>query len=382
MDNQHQFIAKTFAGLEDILSEELKSIGCENVRPSKRAVEFSGDNEAMYKANYSCRTALRILKTIKTFKAVSEEELYNGIANMDWYEIFDVENTFAIDSVVNSKFFRHSKYVALKAKDAVVDRFRKRFGERPSVNTENPDVRINIRIFNDEVTVALDSSGSSLHRRGYRTETGPAPMNEVLAAGLVLLSGWKADCNFIDPMCGSGTILMEAAMLANDIPPGYYRKDYGFENWKDFDKDIWEKIKAEAVPDQKEFEHRIIGSDISGKMISIARNNIKNARMHKDIELQIMNMVDYKPPAGGGLVITNPPYGERMKLEDVKALYKKIGDTLKQNFSGFDAWLITSDLEAMKFIGLRPSRKITVFNGPLECRFLKFSIYAGSKKSR
>ncbi len=381
MSERYQLIAKTFAGLEDILAEELTNIGCENVRPTKRAVEFSGDMAAMYKANYFCRTALRILKPIKTFRAVNEEELYKGAYEIEWWDFMGVEDTFAIDSVVNSNNFRHSKFVALKTKDAIADRFRKRFGERPSVDTENPSLRINIRIFKDEVTVALDSSGSSLHRRGYRTETGLAPINEVLASGLILLSGWKKDCNFIDPMCGSGTILMEAAMMANNIPPGFYRKGFGFEKWKDFDKDGWEKIKDDAFTDQQEFEHNIIGSDISERMISIARGNIKNARMHKDIELLSANMIDYIPPVGKGVMITNPPYGERMKLEDVKALYKKIGDSLKKNYAGYDAWIISSDLEAVKFIGLRPSRKIMVYNGPLECRFLKFSIYEGSKKT-
>lgn len=375
-------IAKTFAGLEDVLAEELRNIGCENIKPLRRAVEFHGDNIAMYKANYWCRTALRILKPVKLFNAVNEEELYKGVSEIEWWTLMDIEDTFAIDSVVNSSYFNHSKFVALKTKDAIADCFRKKFDKRPSVDTENPSVRINIRVFNDEVTVSLDSSGTSLHRRGYRIETGLAPINEVLAAGMILLSDWKRDCHFVDPMCGSGTILMEAALIANKIPPGFYRQSFGFEKWKDFDAEAWEKIKDDAIAGQQEFEHMIIGSDISGKMISISRNNIRNARMHKDIDLQASNITDYIPPAGKGIMITNPPYGERMKVEDVKALYKKIGDTLKKNYAGYDAWIISSDLEAHKFVGLRPSRKIKVFNGPLECRFLKFSIYEGSKKRR
>ncbi|MCD4679472.1 MAG: RNA methyltransferase [Bacteroidales bacterium] len=375
-------IAKTFAGLEDVLAEELRNIGCENIKPLRRAVEFHGDNIAMYKANYWCRTALRILKPVKLFNAVNEEELYKGVSEIEWWTLMDIEDTFAIDSVVNSSYFNHSKFVALKTKDAIADCFRKKFDKRPSVDTENPSVRINIRVFNDEVTVSLDSSGTSLHRRGYRIETGLAPINEVLAAGMILLSDWKRDCHFVDPMCGSGTILMEAALIANKIPPGFYRQSFGFEKWKDFDAEAWEKIKDDAIAGQQEFEHKIIGSDISGKMISISRNNIRNARMHKDIDLQASNITDYIPPAGKGIMITNPPYGERMKVEDVKSLYKKIGDTLKKNYAGYDAWIISSDLEAHKFVGLRPSRKIKVFNGPLECRFLKFSIYEGSKKFR
>jgi len=381
-ENNFQMIAKTFAGLEDVLAEELRNIGCENIKPLRRAVEFHGDNIAMYKANYLCRTALRILKPVKLFRAVNEEELYKGVSEIEWWTLMDLEDTFAIDSVVNSSYFNHSKFVALKTKDAIADCFRKKFDKRPSVDTENPSVRINIRVFNDEVTVSLDSSGTSLHRRGYRIETGLAPINEVLAAGMILLSDWKRDCHFVDPMCGSGTILMEAALIANKIPPGFYRQSFGFEKWKDFDAEAWEKIKDDAIAGQQEFEHMIIGSDISGKMISISRNNIRNARMHKDIDLQASNITDYIPPAGKGIMITNPPYGERMKVEDVKALYKKIGDTLKKNYAGYDAWIISSDLEAHKFVGLRPSRKIKVFNGPLECRFLKFSIYEGSKKRR
>ena len=367
-------------GLENVLAKELIDIGATDIEILKRAVGFKGTNALIYKANYLCRTALRILKPIANFEVNDEDELYEQIGKILWWEYMNVEDTFAVDSVVSYSNLNHSKYVALKTKDAIVDQFRNKYKKRPSIDTENPVLRINIHIFRNNCTVSLDSSGDSLHKRGYRKSGGLAPINEVLSAGLILLSGWKKDCNFIDPMCGSGTILIEAALYANNIPSGYYRKNFAFEKWKDFDKYVWEQIKKEVLLKEDEFKYKIIGTDISKYAIKNAIENIRFAKLHKDIELNSDSIEYFNPPEGQGIMITNPPYGERLNTDNIIELYKLIGDTLKNKYTGYTAWIISGDLNALKFIGLRPSRKIQVYNGKLECKFAKFEIYKGSKK--
>ena len=337
----------------------------------------------MYEANLWCRTALRILKPLYSFPAKTNEELYKNINDFEWEKVFSVDNTFAIDSVVNDSSFNHSHFVSQKVKDAIADRFRSTIGTRPSVDIENPDIRINIHIYKDQCDVSLDSSGESLHKRGYRVAVGLAPLSEVLAAGLILLSGWDGKTNFVDPMCGSGTILIEAAMIAQNIAPGTFKKSFSFMKWKDFDKELWTNIKIEATKKQKLSDCYISGADISPRAIRNTRGNVIEANMQKAISLQVASIEEFKPPQGGGLMIINPPYGERIEIEEeITVFYKSIGDTMKKKFSGFDVWIISSDLNALKFIGLRPTRKIPVFNGPLECRFMKFSIYDGSKKDK
>jgi len=373
-------IAKTIAGLEETLAAELTALGAQDVKVITRAVSFSGDNRLLYEANLWCRTALRILKPLYAFPAATNDQLYQNIFNYPWEDIFTVDNTIAIDSVVNDSSFTHSHFVSQKVKDAIADRFRSKTGTRPSVNIENPDIRINIHIYRDVCDVSLDSSGESLHKRGYRVAGGLAPLSEVLAAGLVLLSGWDKQKNFIDPMCGSGTILIEAALIALNIAPGSFKKSFAFMNWKDYDASLWQQIKISALEKHKESNVYITGSDIEARVIRSARGNIIEAGLQKVIGLQVSPFADFKPPDGGGVMVMNPPYGERLEQEDIVAFYKSIGDSLKKNYAGYDAWIISSDLNAMKFIGLKPTRKIPVFNGPLECRFMKFSVYAGSKK--
>lgn len=380
INGKNIFIAKTFAGLEGVLAEELLDLGASKTKIINRGVQFEGNKELMYKANYSSRTALRILKPIATFKALNEDQLYNEILKIDWGEYLDVNRTFAIEGITSYSNITHSKYLALKTKDAIADRFREKTGKRPSVDTYNPDLRINVRIFKNESTVSLDSSGESLHKRGYRIATGLAPINEVLTAGMILLSGWDKKSNFIDPMCGSGTIPIEAALFALNIPPGFKRKRFGFEGWKDFDKDLWEKVKKEALEKRLEFNHQIIGSDRSGRIMKIAGENVNSAGLENIITLKTRFIDDLEPLKNGGIMIMNPPYGERMTTENITDLYKKIGDTLKKSFKGYSSWIISADMEALKFIGLRPSRKIKLFNGPLESRFCKFEIYEGSRK--
>jgi putative N6-adenine-specific DNA methylase len=378
---QNQLLAKTLFGLEQVLADELKAIGAEDIEILKRAVSFTGDKEIMYRSNYCCRTALRVLKPIAKFSVNSAEQLYDNVKRINWPQYLDLNGTFAIDETVGSSVFSHTKFVALKAKDAIADRFRMKFGRRPSVDVRNPDLRINIHIYKDDCTISLDSSGDPLYKRGYRVLTDKAPINEILAAGMILLSGWEKDCNFIDPMCGSGTILIEAAMFANNIPPGIFRS-FGFEKWNDFDKKLWEKIVQETESKKCDFKFEIVGSDRSYKAVEIARQNLKEANLQNHITLFHNSIEKQIPPKAKGIMIMNPPYGERMEVNNQIELYKKIGDSMKKNYAGYSAWLISSDFTALKHIGLRPSRKIALYNGQLECRYLRFDIYEGSKKQK
>ena len=380
MEDTFKMVAKTMAGLEGVLADELTVLGAENVEPLYRAVSFEGDKALMYKANYCCRTALRILKPIKSFVARNELMLYNNIFKINWHEYFNINETFAIDAVVSGNYFKHSQYAALKVKDAIADEFRQHFGARPSVDVDNPDLRINIHIENEKVTLSLDSSGESLHKRGYRKTVDKAPISEVLAAGMVKLTGWKYDCNFVDCMCGSGTIPIEAAMCAMNIPAGYFRDKFGFMTWHDFDKKLWEKIQEEADDAIQDFDYEIFASDHSAKAVEIAKANIASAHLNHDIKLSKQDMFTMTPPEGGGIMIINPPYGERLEERDIISLYKSIGDALKKNFKGFEAWIISSNKDVLKQIGLKPSSKIVLYNGPLECKFEKFEIFEGSYK--
>ncbi len=380
-EQNQTFVAKTLFGLEDILAAELEALGAQEVTTFTRAVRFEGDTEMMYRANLHLRTALRILLPIHSFQAMDEKGLYDGMQELDWSEVLKETDTLAIDAAVSSEFFNHSKYVTQLSKDAIVDQFREKTGVRPSVDLDNPTVRLNIHIFGEDCTISLDSSGDSLHKRGYRTDTNIAPLNEVLAAGLVLLSEWNGTSNFIDPMCGSGTILIEAAMLALKIPPQMFRKNFGFKNWKDFDEELWEKVLQEAKDNVlKEFPFEIVGSDISLRTIEIARDNIKNTGLEKFIKVEERRLEHTVPPEGGGTLVMNPPYGERITNVDIEMLYKQVGDVLKQKYAGYNAWMLTSNREALKSVGLRPSRRIQLYNGPLECRFVRYNLYEGTKK--
>jgi putative N6-adenine-specific DNA methylase len=375
-----EMVAKTFRGLEHLLAGEVKALGGGNIRTGVRVVYFDGDMEVLYRTNFQTRTALRILKPFFGFRARTEDELYKGAYSFDWSALLSENRTFAIDGVLNSPYFNHSKFIALRVKDAIADQFRAKTGKRPGVDTEKPDLRINLHITDDQCTLLLDSSGESLHKRGYRTTTVQAPLNEVLAAGMIMLSDWDRQSAFIDPMCGSGTIPIEAAMLAHNIPPGIYRKQFAFEQWPDFDERLFSDIYNQEYPEPL-IVPRIIGSDISSRAIGMARTNAKNAFLGKKIDFKISSFEDMMPPEGGGVLVTNPPYGERLKQENIKAFHTIMGDYLKKNFTGYTAWILSSNIEALKFTGLKPESKLVLFNGPLECRFVKFSIYKGSKKN-
>ena len=376
-------IAKTIYGLEETLSQELQRLGAKDVEIHNRAVSFVGDKGFMYKANLCLRTALRVLVPIETLTVYNEKSLYEAIQSIDWEKYMDVNDTLAIDTVLNSEQFTHSQYVSQKAKDAIVDQFRVKHNVRPDVDLDKPTIRIHLHIFHDVCTVSLDSSGESLHKRGYRDKTNLAPINEVLAAGLVILSGWDKRTNFIDPMCGSGTILIEAALYANNIPPGYFREDFGFMRWHKFmpfDEELWDTIFDAAVNKITNHEQKIIGGELSPNVAKKAKENIKLAKVDDVVSIRNCDMKDFEVPPGRGVVIINPPYGERMVKDNIEELYKMMGDTFKQKFAGYNCWILSSNIEAFKHVGLRPTRKITLFNGQLECKFQKYEIYEGTKK--
>ncbi len=373
-------LAKTMYGLEEILADELRDLGAQNVKIQNRAVSFKGDTGFMYKANINLRTCLRVLKPIATFQAHNEKELYNNILKIDWEEYLDLKNTFATDATTNSEVFTHSKYASLLVKDGIADFFRKKYDDRPNVDPKNPDLTINLHIAKHTCTVSIDSSGESLHKRGYKSNTIIAPMNEVLAAGLILLSGWDKKSNFHDPMCGSGTILIEAALIAYNIPANIFREKFGFETWKDFDLELFEKIKDVSLDKEKDFQASITGGDNFQKAVRITRENIENALMFDNIKVKNEDFFDSKA-FENSFVIFNPPYGERIEL-GINEFYEKVGDSLKNNYKNCTVWLISSDLENLKMIGLKPSKKIELMNGNLKCSFREFKIYEGSKKQK
>ncbi|HEX2934015.1 MAG TPA: THUMP domain-containing protein [Bacteroidales bacterium] len=379
--NSFELVAKTFKGLEDVLATEITNLGAKDVKVLNRAVSFKADQMLLYKANLWLRTALKVLKPIHSFKARNEVELYKGIAQIDWSEYMNVDDTLSINTVVTSPYFNHSQFVALKAKDAIVDQFREKFNKRPSIDVENPTLLINIHLAEDECMVSLDSSGESLHRRGYRLNSVLAPLNEVLAAGMIMLTGWDGNSNFLDPMCGSGTIPIEAALIAYNIPPGIFRKEFGFEKWKDFDQELFQQVYDDDA-DSRTFDYQILGSDVSAGAIRIANENAKKAFLLNKIKLSVASMESVIPPEGGGIIITNPPYGERLKKNNIQAMYQSMGNHMKKYFAGYDVWILSGNKEAIDSIGLHPSKKINLLNGSIECKFQRYSIYSGSMKQK
>lgn len=379
MTEQFELIAKTFQGLEEILAQELTQLGADNIQIGRRMVSFTGDKEMMYKANFYLRTAIRILKPIKHFEAKDADEVYEQIKNIEWEKYLDSNMTFAVDAVVFSNEFRHSKFVAYRVKDAIVDYFKEKTGKRPSVRLNKPDLALNIHIAENHCTLSLDSSGESLHRRGYRQEAVEAPLNEVLAAGMIMMTGWRGECDLIDPMCGSGTIPIEAALIARNIAPGVFRKEFAFEKWNDFDKDLFDAIYNDDSQ-EKEFHHKIYGYDNSPKANAIATHNIKAAGVSKDIILKIQSFQQFEAPKEKSILITNPPYGERISTRDLLGLYQMIGERLKHAFTGNDAWILSYREECFDEIGLKASQKIPLFNGALNCEFRKYQIFGGKYK--
>lgn len=382
MKEQFEMVAKTFQGLEDVLAEELRGLGAENVEPGRRMVSFQGDLEMLYRANLCLRTALRVLKPIYKFTARNTDELYDAVKEFDWGTLMSVGSTFSIDTVAYSDEFTHSRFVTYRVKDAIVDWFKDRYGDdkRPGVRLQDADVMINVHIAGDRVTLSLDSSGESLHKRGWRVDQTEAPINEVLAAGIILKSGWRGDCPLVDPMCGSGTFLVEAALIAANINPGIFRKHFSFENWKDFDRDLFDSLYNDDS-NEREPEFKIYGADMSPLAIEIARRNIKNAGVAKMIDLEVKPLSEWKEAPANGVMVTNPPYGERISVDDMDALYELIGSKLKNVFKGYHAWIIGYRNEYFNRIGLAASTRIPVLNGSLECELREYIIFEGDYKS-
>ncbi|WP_298287589.1 class I SAM-dependent RNA methyltransferase [uncultured Lutibacter sp.] len=383
MSHNFKMVATTIFGLEEVLATELRNLGAQHVEIGIRNVSFSGDKGFMYKANMALRTAIRILKPIKRFKVFDEDDLYKKLQQIDWERIMNVDSTFAIGAVVNSKnFTTNSHYISLKSKDAIADYFRHKYHKRPNVDVKHPDVKIHVHIQKDLCSVSLDSSGDSLHKRGYRNLTNIAPINEVLAAGLVLLSGYTGDCNFIDPMCGSGTILIEAAMIANNIPANINRKEFGFEKWSDYDEDLFFTIQDSLLKKIRSCHFKIMGFDKAPSAVRKAKENIENANLTDFIGVHHVNFFNsVKEVFGPTTILFNPPYGERLDI-DIQEFYKKIGDTLKNGYPDSTVWFITSNLEGLKYVGLRTSKKIPLKNGDLDCRFVRYDMYEGSRKTK
>lgn len=377
---EFKIIAKTFQGLEEVLAKEIIELGADNIEIGNRMVSFTGNQEMLYRANFCLRTAVKILKPIKEFRANDADEVYEVVRKMDWESLMDAKQTFLIDAVVFSENFRHSKFVAYRVKDAIADYFRDKTGDRPNVSISNPDIRINVHISEDLVTISLDSSGESLHKRGYRVGSVAAPLNEVLAAGMIMLSGWDGQCDLIDPFCGSGTILIEAALIAQNIYPGIFREEFGFERWKDFDEDLLESIYNDDSK-EREFDYKIYGYDINRNAVATAIENAKSAGVISVIDIQQQDFYEFEQPRQKSMIITNPPYGERITTEDILDLYKTIGSRLKQNFVGNDAWILSAHEECFAAIGFRPSTKIALYNGSIPCEFRKYQVFDGKLKA-
>ena len=373
---EFEMIAKTFQGLEQILAEELTALGANNIQVGRRMVSYTGDKELLYRSNFQLRTAIRVLKPIKHFRATSADEVYEAIKAIDWTEYLSNETTFAVDSVVYSTEFRHSKFVAYKVKDAIVDQFREKTGNRPNIRVSNPDLQLHIHIAEYDCTLSLDSSGESLHRRGYRQEAVEAPLNEVLAAGIILMTGWRGETDFIDPMCGSGTLPIEATLIARNMAPGLFRKGYAFEKWSDFDAELFENIYNDDSQ-ERPFEHHVYGYDNNRKAVEIATNNVKAAGLTGDITIQFQDFKDFTQPAEKSIMVTNPPYGERIKPEDLLGLYKMIGGQFKHQFVDNEAWVLSYREECFDAIGLKASLKVPLYNGALECEVRKYQMFSG-----
>jgi len=377
--NQQPYIAKTFKGLEEVLATELIALGADNIEIQRRAVSFTGDKALLYKANLQLRTAIRILKPIATFRAGTPDEIYEEVKKIDWTEFMDLTTTFAIDSTVFSEEFNHSKFVAYRVKDGIVDWFKEKFNDRPSVKLDNPQLSFNVHVAQNRCTLSLDSSGESLHKRGYRVNQTEAPISEALAAGMLLIAGWNGQSNFLDPFCGSGTFLIEAALIALNIPPGLYRPSFGFEQWKDFDKQLFDDLYQDDS-NERPFEFKIFGTDISRRAIEVATENIKSAGLSKYIELEVKPVDQLEPPAENCLIVTNPPYGERLNTDDIADIYSAFGTVLKHKFAGSSAWVISSEESLLDKIGLKPAKKVKLLNGALDCLYNRYDIFSGKRK--
>lgn len=382
MKDHFEIVVTTLLGLEDVLEKELLDIGVRNPEILGRAVRFYGNQEYLYRCNYELRTGLRVLKPIRSFTVNSEDQLYRQIQKIDWSQYLSNNKTFAVDATTYGTIFTHSKYVALKTKDAIVDQFREKTGQRPSIDVTRPSVKINIHIAHNECTVSLDSSSTPLSKRGYKTEQTFAPLSEVLAAGMILKTNWDKNSTFYDPMCGSGTIAIEAALIATQTPAGGYR-NFGFETWFDFDADLWKSVKYRAESRVKRIDFRINGSDMDAEAVEIARSNARRARISRNVQFFKADFLNFDPNMHEGVIVMNPPYGERIgNNEDMISMYQAIGDQLKTLYSGCDAWILSGNIQALKLIGLKAAKRLRLNNGPIECKYHHFPLYKGTKEEK
>ena len=380
---QNTYIAKTFAGLEEILAEELKALGAENIERLTRAVKFDGDVALLYRANISLRTCLRIIQPLLVSEQVrTAKDLYEFARSVNWMRWFTEKQTIVVHSVVDkAEQFNNSMLVSLKVKDAIADQFRQYQGDRPSVDKQSADIRIDVNLHQQRCTLSIDTSGEALYKRGYRQGGHIAPLNEILAAAMVMTSGWDGTTTLLDPMCGSGTILTEAAMIAHHIAPNLQRDNFGFQRFKNYNSElydaIWLEEKGKILP---EIEGAIIGFDINRNAVVEARANVTAANVDDSVRLSVGDFFDKIPPKEAGIIISNVPYGERVTVDNaIMDFYKQLGDTLKQQYQGWNAWILSGNLEAIRNIGLKPTRKLSLFNGALPCSYAKYEMYAGRK---
>jgi putative N6-adenine-specific DNA methylase len=376
-----KLIATTLYGLEEVLAAELTGLGAEAVRPHNRAVSFAGDKNMLYRANYHLRTALRVLRHLGSFRVGNEEGIYKGIRDMAWESIMGPDSTLAVETVLVSRRYKHSGYISQKVKDGIVDRFRGLTGKRPSVSLKDPEYKVHIHLGDTHCSVSLDSSGESLHKRGYRVQSYLAPLNEVLAAGLIRLSGWEPGMRFVNPMCGSGTLAIEAGMMAMGLPGGHFRSGFGFQAWKDYEPRLFESVRNERFLRASK-DVQIMACDHALAAIRAARQNMERADLRGMIDLVKRDFASWEIAPGSGTVILNPPYGERIGEANLQEMYRQIGDTLKRNFSGCQAWIFSGNPDALKHVGLRTSRKLTLFNGPIKCKYHMYELYDGSRKNK
>ncbi len=377
-----KYIAKTLFGLEEILAREIESLGGTDVQPLNRAVSFNGDQTTLYRINYCSRLALRVIKPFLQFRAHNETVFYKRMRRYNWDQLFGLEQTFKINSVVHSSQFSHSRYMALKAKDAILDVFRlKKNGQRPNIDLEDPDMIIDVHCSGLDFTISLDSTGESLHRRGYRKKNRPAPLNEVLAAGMVMMSGWNSSIPLLDPMCGSGTILLEALMIAKAIPPRRNRLRYAFMNWNNFDRELWSQVRRSAILDQKEERVELAGFEIDARRAKETQAVIREMGFQGSVKVRSVNFFDEDPPFTTGMIISNPPYGKRMAQDAIESFYRELGDTLKNKYMGWSAWILSGNKTAIKSLGLKTSQRRMLYNGAIECKYHFYELYAGSRKT-
>lgn len=378
-DNDFKISISTLPYLEPILAEELRLLGATEIEEARRIVHCTGNQKLLYKANLHLRTALRVFVPIHSFNIRHSEELYKRASSFDWTEYLSLDKTFAIEPNVHSIMFKHTNFASLRLKDGIVDFFQNKLGKRPNVDADNPDVLFNLHIDEHRVTISLDSSGESLNRRGYRLAGANAPLNEVLAAGMILMSEWKGENDFYDAMCGSGTLAIEAAMIATNTPPQQHRNQFGFMHWKSFDKALWQEVLDEAEQNIIALPCKIFASDFDKRQLEVAQKNISLAGFSDDIEVSLTDFFETKPKSENGILLLNPPYGERLQEEEIDYLYKRIGSHLKHEWPGHKAWIISSNAEALKFIGLKPSKKFALMNGPLQCKYLQFDLFGGKR---